>query len=1461
MKGIKYISTTCLLAISSLTAQAQSMTVKVDNTEYKAQKIDFADTQLHVWESGKTASTAIAYGNHSDNQSCTKTLELAIYGSKFNINPSEEKPEADQNGYIMAGAKRRVAAAAASADDDDTKYTCDQTKETALVVGGTAFRVSEHPSLTLETGGDGALVYKVRFDGGDNDSSNDVIYARPYSETVQVVVPHYYMFDTSAEWHWYVDEDGGAHADHQYVCQYSGCSDSYNKYDKYAQLTYNNIYKVASCTSCGLANFTATIKDTEYSNTSDFIFPAHELGNASGGVCPTCHKNIVAQGDVPNAAGEQYAIHWQVVKDGDYQYLEVMGDGAVPASYANGTPWKDYTFIGTRIYAGITEVGAAMSSKLYFMEGSNYSLSNCNVTVPIFVSGGTLFVKGNVQFTSELKVTDGILFIDKDASLTSNSLKLSGGKCFNHGTLSIAGDITSDWMSGQDATMPKIGNHGTITCTKLDGTASFYNKGTVTGTNQMNTATCHTEHIVANGIFYGISEAATCTKAIGNDYYCSNCGEMYLQSAPNEKPLGHDYAIRNLTLKDGKYNEGTYSLVCQREGCTEHVDNKSIGVLATTRITLLETKTAPDCTNNGSGSFKFESYVEQAETQMGNKWLETTYDAAIPAVADAHVYELVNGSYQCKYHNSVKAVATLTYYNEDGSISSVVAYETTAAAIDDAMNGYGSNPRTLNLYENVTATKDYSNYYKSYPLTINLNGCTWDGYYKEFDLYYQADIEGYRSLSTGMPITIKNGTFKASFNNSEYNKSELIFDNATIYTNQISWCSTGAVALKNGATLNISNQFSFSKITIDASSILNLDKVTTLGGNNNVSGGFADLVHRMGSHNIPEGYTFKVDDYGSIYFYDANGDAANSDITMQVKGSDTMSAHSYTGLYKEEMLNYDPEDEYAWAYPHYQVCDMCALTNKELHPILPDLNTEDSNNNDGFAYTCDEYTLTDAHDYKIGVNFTATKLKYNRAVTGGQLVTVCLPAALPADKVNGEVFTLTGYNQSTGKLALKSFSGTNLEAGVPYAVNVNDDATQLFSQSSFDNVKVKATDDDLSTEIRDAEGSLMAELYGMYASGKANDFYYAQPCKIGADNELVAMEQDDIVPAYTAFFSVRKHVLPAEGVTLSLRFVDPDWDISDDGTILYKYNGSNRFVYVPDGVETIKNGAFPTFSNMRIYLPSSIKYLEKKALYYPDRIYLKSLPKVENGVLFPTYSTTIELDDDSYIFNTNEFINYAAWDIITFTYSRSMTNKWGTIVVPFNVASGYDYDIFTISGVSDTELTLTKVDKLPCGTPALIRMSESAKNEETGKYELVLSSASNHKRNDEICNYVNTPDPVDGYTLTGTFTAQEITDKSGYIIANNAFWDIDDVKGTNKVYNAPFRAYIACDAPNAAKMLTINDDDDDNDNDDATGINQLTTSSPLGELEGTLIYNLNGQRLNAPQKGINIINGKKVLVK
>jgi hypothetical protein len=48
---------------------------------------------------------------------------------------------------------------------------------------------------------------------------------------------------------------------------------------------------------------------------------------------------------------------------------------------------------------------------------------------------------------------------------------------------------------------------------------------------------------------------------------------------------------------------------------------------------------------------------------------------------------------------------------------------------------------------------------------------------------------------------------------------------------------------------------------------------------------------------------------------------------------------------------------------------------------------------------------------------------------------------------------------------------------------------------------------------------------------------------------------------------------------------------------------------------------------------------------------------------------------------------------------------------------------------------------------------------------------------------------------------------------------------------------------------------------DETGIEEVGSKSQLHDNESHIIYNMAGQRLNSPQKGMNIINNRKVVVK
>jgi hypothetical protein len=118
----------------------------------------------------------------------------------------------------------------------------------------------------------------------------------------------------------------------------------------------------------------------------------------------------------------------------------------------------------------------------------------------------------------------------------------------------------------------------------------------------------------------------------------------------------------------------------------------------------------------------------------------------------------------------------------------------------------------------------------------------------------------------------------------------------------------------------------------------------------------------------------------------------------------------------------------------------------------------------------------------------------------------------------------------------------------------------------------------------------------------------------------------------------------------------------------------------------------------------------------------------------------------------------------------------------------------------------------------------------------------------------------DGNSLVAVVESQHIAatdgDYTNFMMKGGKFIKIQQDDGSVKM--PANRAYLplltsAISGSNAKEIMLYWDDEE------ATGIESLTPGqSPMGE--GS-IYNLNGQKLSAPQKGINIINGRKVIVK
>ena len=181
----------------------------------------------------------------------------------------------------------------------------------------------------------------------------------------------------------------------------------------------------------------------------------------------------------------------------------------------------------------------------------------------------------------------------------------------------------------------------------------------------------------------------------------------------------------------------------------------------------------------------------------------------------------------------------------------------------------------------------------------------------------------------------------------------------------------------------------------------------------------------------------------------------------------------------------------------------------------------------------------------------------------------------------------------------------------------------------------------------------------------------------------------------------------------------------------------------------------------------------------------------------------------------------------SYTTTLDATAQAGTLCLPFEVKIPDGVEAATLNYSSGDNATATPVaTTIPANTPVLLQGSGSKTF--TGADAAIKADAEN----------------VAG-ALTGVFAATAVPANS-YVLQNNAS-GLGFYKVTGAITAAPFRAYLTAEAAPARLGITFGD---------ATGIETVKTAKAE---EG--IFNLQGQRLMKAQKGLNIINGKKILVK
>ncbi len=233
----------------------------------------------------------------------------------------------------------------------------------------------------------------------------------------------------------------------------------------------------------------------------------------------------------------------------------------------------------------------------------------------------------------------------------------------------------------------------------------------------------------------------------------------------------------------------------------------------------------------------------------------------------------------------------------------------------------------------------------------------------------------------------------------------------------------------------------------------------------------------------------------------------------------------------------------------------------------------------------------------------------------------------------------------------------------------------------------------------------------------------------------------------------------------------------------------------------------------------------------------------------PLAAYNLALDDDK------DFVAYEPFTATAASYSRTMNTgtTWATLCLPFEVSlDNRNFRAFKLLSADEAKNTIELEEittSIAAGTPVIIKMNE-------GETKLKFSVADK-----AIAKDVQTSETADGnYQLQGLYT-QKLFDKAAdnncYIVKGNKLMNPAKLlENTNNktVGSKPFRAYMVDNstAPAAgAKMFSIGFD-----NDGTTAIDNLNTIAD----DNAIYYDLQGHRLNAPQKGINIVKrGNKTM--
>ena len=302
--------------------------------------------------------------------------------------------------------------------------------------------------------------------------------------------------------------------------------------------------------------------------------------------------------------------------------------------------------------------------------------------------------------------------------------------------------------------------------------------------------------------------------------------------------------------------------------------------------------------------------------------------------------------------------------------------------------------------------------------------------------------------------------------------------------------------------------------------------------------------------------------------------------------------------------------------------------------------------------------------------------------------------------------------------------------------------------------------------------------------------------------------------------------------------------VSDKFVITKEKDGSNMF----SGCTNLK-GFIDYISNSD---KDNNEYANYKTGYFTKLVGKNGEEKI--GATGETLTT-----ENLVLADGKDFVAYEKFAAKAASYNRTINpgTTWATLCLPFEVSlENQNFRAFKLLSADDVAETveLEEIEtSIAAGTPVIIKMKDGAKS-------LSISEADK-----AIAKDVQASETANGnYQLQGIYTQKvfdKVADNNCYIVKGNKLMNpakLLENSSTTQVGSKPFRAYMVdkSSAPAAvARMFSIAIGGG------TTAIDSLNTIAN----DKAVYYDLQGNRLNAPQKGINIVkrNGKtmKVIIK